>query len=57
MFYLSRRSHLGAKGVRAPEDRFYGDRTSYVIDPYGHSTYVSKEEMQKAMSAANAKET
>jgi PhnB protein len=48
----------GAKAVRAPEDMFYGDRTSSIIDPFGHSWYihthvkdVSPEEMQSAMSA------
>jgi len=46
----------GAKAVRPPQDMFYGDRTSTVIDPFGHSWYihthvkdVSPEEMQKAM--------
>ena len=48
----------GAKAVRPPQDMFYGDRTSWVIDPFGHSWYihthvkdVSAEEMQSAMSA------
>jgi PhnB protein len=48
----------GAKAVRAPQDMFYGDRTSSLIDPFGHSWYihthvkdVSPEEMQSAMSA------
>jgi len=48
----------GAKAVRPPQDMFYGDRTSSLIDPFGHSWYihthvkdVSPEEMQSAMSA------
>ena len=50
---------FGAKAVRDPQDMFYGDRTSWVIDPFGHSWYihthikdVSTQEMQKAMSSA-----
>ena len=50
---------LGAKPVRSPQDQFYGDRSSWVIDPFGHSWYihthikdVSPEEMQNAMSGA-----
>jgi PhnB protein len=46
----------GAKAVRPPQDMFYGDRTSWVTDPFGHSWYihthvkdVSAEEMEKAM--------
>ena len=46
----------GAKAVRPPQDMFYGDRTSWVTDPFGHSWYihthvkdVSPEEMEKAM--------
>jgi PhnB protein len=49
----------GAKTVRSPQDQFYGDRTSWVIDPFGHSWYfhthvkdVSMEELQKAMQPA-----
>lgn len=49
----------GAKAVRQPQDMFYGDRSSWVIDPFGHSWYihthvkdVTPEEMQKAMKAA-----
>ncbi len=47
---------LGAKPVRSPEDAFYGDRVSSVIDPFGHSWHihthirdVSPEEMRNAM--------
>jgi len=46
----------GAKAIRPPQDMFYGDRTSWVSDPFGHSWYlhthvrdVSAEEMRKAM--------
>jgi PhnB protein len=46
----------GAKAVRPPQDMFYGDRTSTITDPFGHSWYihthvkdVSPEEMRKAM--------
>jgi len=49
----------GAKTVQPPRDAFYGDRTSSVIDPFGHSWYihthvkdVSPEEMRKAMQQA-----
>jgi PhnB protein len=49
----------GAKSVRAPEDMFYGDRTSWVTDPFGHSWFihthvkdVTPEEMRKAMQGA-----
>jgi PhnB protein len=49
----------GAKAVRPPQDMFYGDRTSWIIDPFGHSWYihthvkdVSPEEMRKAMQHA-----
>jgi PhnB protein len=49
----------GAKAVQAPQDMFYGDRTSSVTDPFGHSWHihthvkdVSPEELSKAMSAA-----
>src|SRR5580658_8276280 len=30
----------GATGVREPQDQFYGDRSSWVIDPFGHSWYI-----------------
>jgi len=46
----------GAKAVRPPEDMFYGDRTSTITDPFGHSWYihthvkdVTPEEMRQAM--------
>jgi PhnB protein len=49
----------GAKTVEQPTDKFYGDRTSSVIDPFGHSWYihthvkdVSPEEMRQAMQGA-----
>jgi PhnB protein len=49
----------GAKGLREPQDQFYGDRSSWVIDPFGHSWYihthvrdVTPEEMRQAMQPA-----
>jgi PhnB protein len=46
----------GAKAIRQPQDMFYGDRTSSITDPFGHSWYihthvkdVSSAEMQAAM--------
>jgi PhnB protein len=46
----------GAKAIRPPQDMFYGDRTSSITDPFGHSWYihthvkdVSSAEMQAAM--------
>jgi PhnB protein len=46
----------GAKAIRPPQDMFYGDRTSWITDPFGHSWYihthvkdVSSAEMQAAM--------
>ena len=48
----------GAKAVRQPEDMFYGDRSSWVIDPFGHSWYlhthikdVTPEEMRQATAS------
>ncbi len=48
----------GAKVEQAPENQFYGDRSSCVVDPFGHrwfiSTHVedvSMEEMEKRMAA------
>lgn len=32
---------LGATVQRAPEDQFYGDRDSYLIDPFGHGWTVA----------------
>src|ERR1041384_6673280 len=32
---------LGATMQRAPEDQFYGDRDSYIIDPFGHGWTVA----------------
>jgi PhnB protein len=49
----------GAKSVREPQDQFYGDRSSWVIDPFGHSWYihthirdVTPEEMRQATQPA-----
>lgn len=49
----------GATSVQEPQDKFYGDRTSSVIDPFGHSWYihthirdVTPEEMRQAMQPA-----
>ena len=48
----------GAKVEREPKTQFYGDRTAGVIDPFGHTWYmsahvedVSEEEMQRRMAA------
>jgi PhnB protein len=30
----------GAKAIRPPQDMFYGDRTSWITDPFGHSWYI-----------------
>jgi PhnB protein len=49
----------GATSVREPQDQFYGDRSSWVIDPFGHSWYihthirdVTPEEMRQATQPA-----
>jgi PhnB protein len=49
----------GAKTVQEPKDQFYGDRSSSLTDPSGHSWYihthikdVTPEEMRKAMQGA-----
>ena len=49
---------LGAALKRAPQDQFYGDRDSFIIDPFGHgwtvATHVedvSPEEMTRRMAA------
>ena len=51
----------GAKEERKPTDQFYGDRSSTVVDPFGHKWYlsthiedVSPEEMDRRMSAQKA---
>ncbi len=51
----------GAKAVREPKDEFYGDRSSWVTDPFGHSWYihthvkdVTPEEMRQAMQGQGA---
>jgi PhnB protein len=48
----------GAKEERKPADQFYGDRSSSVVDPFGHKWHlathiedVSPEEMDRRMSA------
>jgi PhnB protein len=48
----------GAKITRPVEDKFYGDRSGTVTDPFGHSWHiathkedVSMEEMQRRMAA------
>lgn len=50
----------GAKVEREPKTQFYGDRNAGVIDPFGHTWYlsthvedVSDEEMQRRMAAQN----
>lgn len=53
---VSRAEAAGATVLRAPEDQFYGDRASVVVDPFGHHWSlhahvrdVSPEEMARAM--------
>ena len=48
----------GAKVEREPKTQFYGDRNAGVIDPFGHTWYmsshvedVSEEEMQRRLAA------
>lgn len=48
----------GAQGVAEPEDKFYGDRSGTVIDPFGHQWHlathvedVSEEELGKRVAA------
>ena len=48
----------GAKEERKPTDQFYGDRSSTIVDPFGHKWYlsthiedVSPEEMDRRMNA------
>jgi PhnB protein len=48
----------GAKELRGVEDKFYGDRSGYFEDPFGHKWSVashvedvSEEEMEKRMAA------
>jgi PhnB protein len=52
----------GATVIRPLEDKFYGDRTGIVIDPYGHQWAlmshvedVSPEELAKRAAAEHAK--
>jgi len=48
----------GAKAVRAPQDMFYGDRTSSLIDPFGHSWYIHthvKDVSSEAMKKCRAR--
>lgn len=46
-----------------PADQFYGERSSKVVDPYGHEWYlgskiedVSREQMQRRFAAMFANE-
>ena len=48
----------GAKIVMEPKDQFYGERSSKVLDPFGHEWHlgshiedVSREEMQRRFTA------
>lgn len=54
---VARAAELGATVQRAPENQFYGDRDSFIIDPFGHgwtvATHVedvSGEEMGRRMA-------
>ncbi len=50
---VARAVELGAKLQRPPENQFYGDRDSYIIDPFGHgwtiATHVEDVEPQEMM--------
>jgi len=55
---VARAVELGATLRRAPEDQFYGDRDSFIIDPFGHGWTVashvedvSPEELTRRMAA------
>lgn len=54
----SRAVAAGAKLTMEPADQFHGERSSKVLDPFGHEWYlgskienVSREEMQRRFSA------
>ena len=54
---VARAEQAGATVLRAPEDQFYGDRASMIVDPFGHHwafhshiREVSMEEMEQAMA-------
>jgi PhnB protein len=60
---MERAKAEGAKVLRPAEDQFYGDRSGFIQDPFGHlwgiATHVEdvspqemKERMKKAMPAA-----
>ena len=60
---FARAVKAGAKELRPVEDQFYGERTGWLEDPFGHRWSVashvedvSPEEMQERMAAAFAKE-
>jgi PhnB protein len=38
---VARAVERGATLQRAPEDQFYGDRDSYVVDPFGHGWTIA----------------
>jgi PhnB protein len=59
---VAKAAELGATVTRPLEDRFYGDRTAQIEDPFGHTwsiqTHiedVSPEEMQRRGAAEAAK--
>jgi PhnB protein len=54
---FQRAIEAGAKELRAPEDRFYGDRSGEFEDPFGHRWSVAShvedvppDEMEKRMA-------
>jgi PhnB protein len=38
---VTRAIAAGAKLVRAVEDKFYGDRTGSIMDPFGHVWHIA----------------